>query len=206
MNMKLLMNKKMLLIFAVIGLMVLIGDFILHFAGAINWKTFDITASISGVYAIISIVLYFYIPNKTETPLKDSRNAPRGWFLRTKESFLFEAAAALIVIVTWVIAIATHKVELEVPICSTAIVIIFLVRAYYKRKSTFSIWQSRNIQYNLEQSLICARLERIMAVVTALASLVAVCPGANIKILIVVYALIFLLLEIGGEFFIAKYK
>ena len=201
------LNKKTLLILAIIGLMVLIGDFVLYFGmGVISWKTFDITASISGVLAIISTVLYFYIPNETETPLKDSRVARGGWFSRTRESSLFEAASALIVIITWAIAIATDKVELEAPIGSTAIVVLLLFRAYYKRRSTFSLRTSANKKYNLQQQLICSRIERIMAVVTALAGLLAVCPGVNTKVLLVVYAVLVLLLEIGGDFLVAKYK
>ena len=58
----------------------------------------------------------------------------------------------------------------------------------------------------MQQQLICSRIERIMAVVTALAGLLAVCPGVNTKVLLVVYAFLVLLLEIGGDFFVAKYK
>ena len=201
-----LMNKKTLLILAIIGSMVLIGDFILYFAmGVISEKAFDITAKLSGVLAIVSAV-FFLAPNEKGIDLKNSRQAEGIRLQRTKESTLFEATAALIVIITWLIAIATHNVGLVAPIIFTAIVIAFLVKAYHKRRSTFSIWPSRNIRYNTEQILIFARLDRIMAVVTALFSLVAVCSEVNIKILISVYTLLCLLLEFGGEFFIIKNK
>ena len=105
-----LLSKKTLLILAIIGSMVLIGDFVLYFGmGVISWKTFDTMASLSGILTIISTVLYFYSPNETGTSLKDSRDAQGEWFSRTRESSLFEAASALIVIITWAIAIATGK-------------------------------------------------------------------------------------------------
>lgn len=179
-------NKKTLIWIAALGAMVLIADIILFFAlEAINGTAFGVTAILSAPFAIIPL-LFLYAPAEMEVVMKGSILDKNGWLPRTKESTLFEAASALILIITWVIAYATHNLESVAPLISTLVAIILLITAYFKRKTIYSFrWT-----LNMRQLVIQARLSRILAVVTALFGMVAVCPEINTKVLPVVYIIL----------------
>ena len=194
-------NKKTLIWIAALGAMVLIADIILFFAlEAISGTAFGVTAILSAPFAIIPL-LFLYAPDEMEVIIKGSILDHDGWLPRTKESTLFEAASALILIITWVIAYATHNLESVAPLISTLVAIILLITAYFKRKTMYSF----RLTLNMRQILIQARLSRILAVVTALFGMVAVCPGINTSVLPVVYIILACIICCIGIYLMAKH-
>lgn len=188
-------DRKTLLIMAVLGTIVLVADIVLFFAlEAISGTAFGITALISAPLAVIPFLL-FYAPDEMGEIWKDSDFERSNWLPRTKESTLFEAAAALILIILWAIVLASHTKELEMPVLITVVVIALLISAYNANSGRYSIWRGKK---NMKQSLIRARLTRIVAVVIALFGMLSLIPGVNTIFVGVAFFVIVILTYIGA--------
>ena len=188
-------DRKTLLIMAVLGTIVLVADIVLFFAlEAISGTAFGITALISAPRAVIPFLL-FYAPDEMKSIWKDSDFERSNWLPRTKESTLFEAATALILIILWAIVLASHTKELEMPVLITVVLIALLISAYNANSGRYSIWRGKK---NMKQSLIRARLTRIVAVVIALFGMLSLIPGVNTIFVGVAFFVIVILTYIGA--------
>lgn len=198
------MNKEALKIIALISFIVLLIDAILFFAlGIISGTVFGITALISAPLAIIPFLL-IYAPEEMAEIWNDSKFAGSNWLPRTKESTLFEVTSAFILIISWVIFLATHSEELEMLLVITVIVIALLITAYNTEWNRYyNRWRWLNTkQDNMKLCLIRSRLNRILAVELALFGMLSLIPGVG-KAFVVV-AFIVMAITYIGAFFINK--
>ena len=169
-------NKKIILTVAILATIVLVADFILFLAAeAISGTVFGITALISAPLSIVPM-MFLIAPGEMREAVNNSNFARQGILPRTKESTLFEAASALILVASWVIVLARYAEGLYfIAGIDTICVIALLVTAYFTEKWTFGIIASDSMQ----QLQIRARFRRIMAVELALYCLLTVIPGVN---------------------------
>ena len=193
-------GRKTLLIIAVIGTMALIADCILFFAAeAISGTAFGVTALISAPLAVIPFLL-LYAPDEMEEIWKDSGFVKRNWLPRTKESTLFEAASAIILIIAWVIAWASHYEPMVHLMTITVLVISFLISAYNTRSRWNFRWTRNN---HMLQIRMHSRLSRIMAVEVAFFGLLFLIPGSD-KTFVTVAFLVIAILTYVGAFILNK--
>ena len=168
-------NKKILLAVAFISTIVLVADFILFFAaGAISGTVFGITALISAPLSIVPM-MFLIAPDEMKEQFNNANIARLGFLPRTKESTLFEVASALLLVGTWIIALARHIDDFFIIVVVTICVVSLLVEAYFTNKW----WLGGLASDDTEQLQIRARIKRILAVEAALYGLLTVIPDVN---------------------------
>jgi len=168
-------NKKILIAVAFIATIVLVTDCILFFAAeAISGTAFGITALISAPLSIVPI-MFLIAPGEMKEQFNNANIARLGFLPRTKESSLFEAASALLLVSAWIIALARHTTDYYIIGIVSVCAISLLVEAYFTNKWWLGTMDSDNMQ----QLMIRARFKRILAVEAALYCLLTVIPGVN---------------------------
>ncbi|MBQ6078908.1 MAG: hypothetical protein IJK93_01405 [Muribaculaceae bacterium] len=166
-------SKKALFMMVGFSSIVLIALIMLYVKRVISGTALDILALIS----FIPFLLLF-IPHEKEEIWKGT--VVPNWLPRTKESTAFEAAAAFILIIAWIIALTSRNGELHVLALITLAVIVTLTLAY----STMGWVYGRGRVDSMKQCLINARLNRIVAVETSLFAMLSVIPGVDKAVII----------------------
>lgn len=177
-------NKKALFMMVGFSSIILIALIILYVKGVISGTALDILALI----AFIPFLLLF-IPHEKEDIWRGTK-VP-NWLPRTKESTAFEATSAFILIIAWIIALTSHNGELHILALITLAVIAYLALAY----CTMGWFYGRRRTNDMKQCLINARLNRIVAVETALFGMLTVIPGVD-KAVIITFIVIAILVYI----------